>query len=69
MEAVMQQGEADVSAWLPLEYELQLSYGEKETEFSRFPAKLKEAANEITRGKIEQAKAHRSDTTGDTDET
>lgn len=69
MEAVIQHNEADISTWLPLEYDLQLNYGEKETEFSRFTAKLKEAANEITRGKIEQAKAHRSDTTGDTDET
>lgn len=29
MEAVIQHNEADIRTWLPLEYELQLSYGEK----------------------------------------
>ena len=35
MEAVIQHNEASLETWLPLEYELQFTYGEKETqEFS-----------------------------------
>ncbi len=33
MEVVIQHNEADISTWLPLEYDLQLTYGEKETAF------------------------------------
>lgn len=52
MEAVIQHNEADISTWLPLEYELQLAYGEKEVEFSEYMRKLKQAANEDTIRKI-----------------
>lgn len=67
MEAVIQHNEADISTWLPLEYDLQISYGEKETAFSKFTHELKQAANEITRKKI--ASAVRSDMTGESNET
>ncbi len=52
MEAVIQHNEADISTWLPLEYELQMTYGEKEAQFSDWTKALKQAANEITREKI-----------------
>lgn len=54
MEAVIQHNEADITTWLPLEYELQLNYGEKETVFSPYMKALKEAANADTRKKIEE---------------
>ena len=44
--------EAVISTWLPLEYELQLSHGEKECSFSTFTRLLKEECNRITREKI-----------------
>ena len=56
MEAVIQHNEADIRTWLPLEYELQLSYGEKEAAFSKVTEKLKEHANKDTIEKIEKAK-------------
>lgn len=56
MEAVIQHNEADIRTWLPLEYELQLSYGEKEAAFSKVTEKLKEHANNDTIEKIEKAK-------------
>jgi len=63
LEAVLQHNEADISTWLPLEYDLQLRYGEKETEFSGYMRRLKEALNADTTDKIEreerQAKAQR----------
>lgn len=55
MEAVLQHNESDIRSWLPLEYDLQLTYGERET--SRFPytAALKAALNAQTRAKIAEA--------------
>lgn len=52
MEAVIQHNEADISTWLPLEYELQLSYGENEVQFSEYMVDLKKSANEKTIEKI-----------------
>lgn len=52
MEAVIQHNEADISTWLPLEYDLQLTYGEKEVQFSEYTRALKQAANDITQQKI-----------------
>lgn len=56
MEAVIQHNEADISTWLPLEYELNLTYGEKETSYFEFTKALKKEANRITLEKISQAK-------------
>lgn len=52
MEAVIQHNEADISTWLPLEYDLQLTYGAAETEFSPVMKELKARANEDSRNKI-----------------
>lgn len=52
MEAVIQHNEADISTWLPLEYDLQLNYGEKEVQCSDFTRRLKKAVDEETRNKI-----------------
>jgi len=57
MEAVIQHNEADISTWLPLEYELQFHYGEKEVEFSPYMKELKAAANEDSRRKIEEERS------------
>lgn len=54
MEAIIQHNEADISTWLPLEYELNLTYGTKETEFSAYMKELKQAINEDTIKKIEE---------------
>lgn len=52
MEAVIQHNESDIRTWLPLEYELQLTYGEKEVMFSDVFQELKRVANDETREKI-----------------
>ncbi len=54
MEAVLQHNEAPIETWLPLEYELQLIYGEKEVAFSSYLTQLKRLLNEDTRQKIER---------------
>jgi len=56
MEAVIQHNEADISSWLPLEYDLQLTYGEKETDFSEYTRELKKSENQRTIRKIEESK-------------
>ena len=55
MEALISHNESDISTWLPLEYDLQLTYGQKE--MSEFDT-LKEIRSDIddwTRGKIAEA--------------
>jgi putative hydrolases of HD superfamily len=56
METLIQHNEADISTWLPLEYELNLTYGEKEVEFSKYMKELKQAINEDTLNKIQDSK-------------
>lgn len=52
LEAVISHNESDIATWLPLEYELQLTYGEKEVQFSSYFRRLKEQIDERTKGKI-----------------
>lgn len=54
MEAVLQHNEAPIETWLPLEYELQMHYGEKEVAFSPYLTELKRQLNEDSRRKIEK---------------
>lgn len=52
LEAVIQHDEADLSSWLPLEYELQLTYGEKEAKEFKYTKELHAYIQEITKEKI-----------------
>ncbi len=52
LEAVIQHDEADISTWLPLEYELQLTYGEKDAKHFKYMKELQEYMKEVTREKI-----------------
>ena len=52
MEAVIQHNESDISTWLPLEYDLQLVYGEENVKFSPYMQALKAEVNGWTRKKI-----------------
>ena len=52
LEAVISHNESDISTWLPLEYELQLTYGKEEVEFSAYFRQLKEQIDQWTRDKI-----------------
>lgn len=56
METLIQHNEADISTWLPLEHELNLIYGEKEVEFSKYMKELKQKINEDTVNKIKDSK-------------
>ena len=52
MEAVIQHNESDISTWLPLEYDLQLTYGTENVRFSPYMQVLKDTVNDVTRRKI-----------------
>lgn len=56
LEAVIQHNESDIKTWLPLEYDLQLKYGEDKVLFSPYLTALKKEINEITLKKIEDSK-------------
>ncbi len=58
METLIQHNEADLSTWLPLEYEKNLTYGEEQVEFSDFMKQLKEEINQDTRSKIQSHTTH-----------
>lgn len=57
LEAVIQHNEADISTWLPLEYDLQLEYGRENVGFSPYMQELKAYIDSCTREKIAQAQA------------
>ncbi len=56
LEAVMQHNHADISTWLPLEYELNIAYGQENVQFSEYLKQLKEELNKDSLEKIEEAK-------------
>lgn len=56
LEAVLQHNEADISTWLPLEYDLNLTYGSEEVGFSDYMTRLKQALNRDSIRKIEEQK-------------
>jgi putative hydrolase of HD superfamily len=56
LEAVMQHNNADISTWLPLEYELNISYGEENVQFSEYLKQLKKELNNDSLEKIKNTK-------------
>ena len=63
LEALIQHNEADLSTWLPLEYELQLTYGEKETRDIPWMSALRERVNQDSVKKMRTEKL-KEDLTG-----
>ena len=55
VEALSSHNESDLSTWLPLEYDLQLTYGKENTRFSDYLEKLRDAIDAVTVEKIRQA--------------
>lgn len=55
MEVVLQHNEADISTWLPLEYDLNVHHGEKEVAEFPYLIKLKKVLNDDSRYKIRES--------------
>ena len=59
LEALISHNESDISTWLPLEYELQLTYGQENMQFSEYLRGFRQTIDEWTRKKIaEEAPGH-----------
>ena len=56
MEAIQSHNESAVETWLPLEYQLNLTYGEKDAAFSPYLAALRAEMRKDTEAMIEEAK-------------
>ena len=57
MEAIQSHNESAVETWLPLEYKLNLTYGEKDAAFSPYLTALRNEMRRDTEAMIEDAKA------------
>ena len=57
IEAVIQHNESDISSWLPLEYDLQFTYGREDVRQSDFLKTLRDRIDDWTREKIDASKA------------
>lgn len=53
LEALIQHNEADINTWLPLEYDLQITYGNDKVAFSDYLTRLRDAVREDSVRKIE----------------
>jgi len=61
MEAVIQHNESDISTWIPLEYELNLTYAVDNAEEFPYLRELRALMIEDTKRKIEKAKENKRD--------
>lgn len=52
LEALISHNESDIRTWLPLEYDLQLTYGRENMQFSEYLKELRSAVDDWTRDKI-----------------
>lgn len=52
LEAVISHNESDIATWLPLEYELQFTYGKENVEFSEYLKELSKCIDKWTDEKI-----------------
>ena len=55
LEAVIQHDESDISTWIPLEYELNLVYGNENVQFSDYLKELKAEIDKMTVEKLDDA--------------
>ena len=52
MEALISHNESDIQTWLPLEYDLQMTYGNDKVAFSEYLTELRDMIREYSREKI-----------------
>lgn len=56
LEALIQHNESDISTWLPLEYDLQLQYGQENMTFSPYMQELRAVIDNWTKRKIAESR-------------
>ena len=58
LEALISHNESEISTWLPLEYDLQLTYGQENMQFSEYLKEFRASVDEWTRRKIREEAPH-----------
>ena len=53
LEAIIQHNESDIATWLPLEYDLQFTYGKENMQCSEYLTELRKVIDQWTREKID----------------
>lgn len=56
LEALIQHNEADISTWIPLEYDFQMTYGNEECKFTEYIQRLRDEVRKDSKRKIEESK-------------
>lgn len=54
MRPLIQHNESDIKTWIPLEYDLQLTYGNEQVKFSEYLTELREKVREDSVQKIQK---------------
>ena len=52
LEDLIQHNESDIDTWIPLEYDLQMTYGNDKVEFSKYLTALRDEVRNESRRKI-----------------
>ena len=55
LEALIQHNEADLSTWIPLEYDLQMTYGNDKVQFSEYLTRLRDEVRNDSKKKIAES--------------
>ena len=55
LEALIQHNESDISTWIPLEYDLQMTYGNDKVQFSEYLTRLRDQVREDSKNKIAES--------------
>ena len=55
LEAVIQHNQSDISTWLPLEYDLQMTYGNDKVQFSEYLTRLRDEVRNDSKKKIAES--------------
>lgn len=59
LEALIQHNESDISTWIPLEYDLQMTYGNDKVQFSEYLTKLRDEVRNDSKKKIAENRRDR----------
>ena len=65
LEALISHNESDLSTWLPLEYDLQLTYGQENIQFSDYLQEFRALIDAWTRDKIENGSENGAENPGE----
>lgn len=55
LEALIQHNESDISTWIPLEYDLQMTYGNDKVQFSEYLTRLRDEVRNDSKKKIAES--------------